>query len=136
MRVRHIMTTSVIYTHPTEKLPALSEIFKSNGIHHLPVVDAKNNLVGILSDRDVDKALSPFLGSEQEREQDIATNELTAEHVMTPSPITIEQETRIDTASILLLEHNFSCLPVTNEDGVLEGILSWKDILNFYVYAD
>lgn len=136
MRVKQIMTSNVIYTHPNHSLDKITAIFAENNIHHLPVVDADKNLLGILSDRDVDKTISPFVGSEQEREQDLATTKVHAEDVMTPSPITVEQETRVDTASILLLEHNFGCLPVTDENGILEGIISWKDILNYYVYSD
>ena len=136
MRVQQIMITNVIYAHPNHSLAQLTEIFKEHNIRHLPVVDADKNLLGILSDRDVDKAISPCAGTEEETERDTATLKRTAEEIMTPSPITVEHQTRVDTASILLLEHGFSCLPVTDENGVLEGILTWKDILNFYVYSD
>jgi len=34
----------------------------------------------------------------------------------------------------LLLEHKISCLPVVDESSHLEGLLTWKDILHFYVY--
>ena len=134
--VNQIMTSSVIYTHPNIPLIKLSAIFDEHNIHHLPVVDADKNLLGILSDRDVDRFLSPFVGKDNEREQDTETAGLLAESVMTASPVTVEAQTRVETASILLLEHNISCVPVTDEDGVLVGIVTWKDILNYYVYSD
>jgi CBS domain-containing protein len=34
-----------------------------------------------------------------------------------------------------MLEKNISCLPVTTNEGILEGILSWKDILKALLAA-
>ena len=59
-----------------------------------------------------------------------------AAEIMSSNPITIAETTRIETASILLLENNFSCLPVVDEDDKLDGLLTWKDILNYYIYSD
>ena len=49
--------------------------------------------------------------------------------------ITAKKDTLIDAAAILLLEHNISCLPVVSIDGAIEGILTWKDMLKYYVYV-
>ena len=54
--------------------------------------------------------------------------------VMTKKVITVDSETPIQTASILLLENNISCLPVVDAEYMIEGILSWKDILHYYIY--
>jgi acetoin utilization protein AcuB len=48
-------------------------------------------------------------------------------------PITVDAQTSIEKASNLLLENNISCLPVISSQGVVEGILTWKDILKFYM---
>lgn len=53
---------------------------------------------------------------------------------MSTTLITVQKDTLIDTAAILLLEHKISCLPVVAKDEAIEGILTWKDMLKFYVY--
>jgi acetoin utilization protein AcuB len=135
MRIKQIMTTNLIEANSDASLKDLAGYFDEHNIHHLPVVNSEGALVGILSDRDVNKSSSPFIGTDKERDQDRACLDITAHDVMTKEPITVTEETRIDTASILLLEHNFSCLPVVNEDEELVGLVTWKDILNYYVYS-
>jgi len=136
MKISEIMTTNVIRAQESTTVQEASDKFTEHGIHHIPVVDANDRLVGILSDRDVVRNISPFLGTEQEREQDLETMSLPVSSIMTTDPITITEDSRIDTASILLLEHNFSCLPVMDDDDdTLVGILTWKDLLNYYVYS-
>lgn len=135
MRIKQIMTTKLIEADEQMTLQKLAEHFVSNNIHHIPVVNQQRELIGIVSDRDVSNALSPFLGTENEREQDVALLDITVTDVMTEEPITVTEDTRIDTASILLLEHNFSCLPIVDDDEKLVGIVTWKDILNYYVYS-
>ena len=135
MRIKQIMTTNLIEARDDSNLKELSSHFVEHNIHHLPVVDEKGSLTGILSDRDVNQSLSPFLDTDLERQQDKDCLKILARDIMTKEPITVTEDTRIDTASILLLEHNFSCLPVVNEDDNLVGLVTWKDILNYYVYS-
>ena len=135
MRIKQIMTTNLIEARDNSNLKELSSHFDEHNIHHLPVVDEQGALTGILSDRDVNQSLSPFIDTDQEREQDKECLKILAKDVMTRDPITVTEDTRIDTASILLLEHNFSCLPVVNDNEDLVGLVTWKDILNYYVYS-
>jgi len=135
MRIKQIMTSKIITASTDDNLKELNKIFESSSIHHLPVINEQKQLIGILSDRDVSKATSPFIGTDKEREQDLESLSVIAKDIMSSEPITVSKESRIDTASILLLEHNFSCLPVIDENGILEGIVTWKDILNYHIYA-
>lgn len=136
MNISEIMTTNVIRAQQDMTVQKASDIFTKHGIHHIPVVDSDDHLVGIVSDRDVVKHVSPYIGTAQERQQDRETLKLLVNEIMTGDPITISEDSRIDTASILLLEHNFSCLPVMNDDDdTLVGIVTWKDLLNYYVYS-
>ncbi|MFT5452153.1 MAG: acetoin utilization protein AcuB [Enterobacterales bacterium] len=136
MLVNQIMSQNLNTVKPTENLQSLSRTFNAVSYHHLPVVDADNMLLGIISDRDVTKRLSPFIGTKYERDCDLDLLNLTATDIMSADPITVHQTTRIETASILLLENNFSCLPVVDDEGKIEGLLTWKDILNYHIYSD
>ena len=136
MLVNQIMSQNLHTVLAEDSISLLSETFEKVSYHHLPVVDNNNVLLGIISDRDVTSNLSPFLGTDKERECDRGLLNLTATNIMSSDPVTVEQTSRIETASILLLENNFSCLPVVDEDGKIEGLLTWKDILNYYIYTD
>jgi len=136
MLVNQIMTRNVQTVFDDDSLGLLTKILNEVSFHHLPVVDSNNILLGIISDRDVMKNLSPFLGTDFERDCDSELMKQSAAEIMSSNPITIGETTRIETASILLLENNFSCLPVVDEDGKLDGLLTWKDILNYYIYSD
>ena len=97
------------------------------GRRHLLVIE-EERLVGILSDKDLYKALSPFLGSGSENQRDRDTLQRRVHQVMTREPITISPQGSITEASELLLTHAISCLPVL-ENGQVVGIVTWRDLL-------
>jgi len=136
MLVNQIMSQNLHTVLADDNLSFLSKTFSDVSYHHLPVVNDDKVLLGIISDRDVTRNLSPFIDTDLERECDRALMKQTAADIMTTDPITVGQSSRIETASILLLENNFSCLPVVDDDGKIEGLLTWKDILNYHIYSD
>ena len=136
MLVNQIMSQNLHTVNPDDNLALLSKTFNDVSYHHLPVVDADNTLLGIISDRDVTRNISPFIGTDSERDCDRELLKKTAADIMSSDPISVAETSRIETASILLLENNFSCLPVVDDEGKIEGLLTWKDILNYHIYSD
>lgn len=134
MVVADIMSKQVHTVSPDENLAELREIFSGVRYRHLLVED-DGKLVGVISDRDVLAHLSPFLGTSEERDSDRSQLNLKVRDIMSTRLITVDTETLIDCASILMLENPISCLPVVKPDMSIVGILSWKDILQFHVYG-
>jgi len=134
LTVESIMSAEVHTVIPETTLGELKEVFERVHYHHL-LVHEKDVLVGVVSDRDVAKYLSPFLDTHNERSDDRQQLKLNVADIMTRELITVDRETSIDFASILLLENNISCLPVVKANGEIDGILSWKDILKYHVYG-
>ena len=128
MKVGDIMTNHVHTIHLDDKLELIQDILADVDYHHLLVED-DGKLVGIISDRDVLRHQSPFLGTEHERDVDRALLNRDAGSIMTPHPITVEAGTSLDEAAKLLLKHTISCLPVVAFDQSIEGIITWKDLL-------
>jgi acetoin utilization protein AcuB len=110
----------------------MREILENVNFHHLLVVEGQK-LVGIMSDRDILKTISPFLNTFSEHERDLALLNKRVHQIMTHRPITVHKDASIETAASLLLDNNISCLPVTTPKGEVEGIVTWKDVLRFYV---
>lgn len=135
MHVANIMTKKVHTVAPEDCLSTLNDIFLNVTYRHL-LVEENGRLVGVISDRDALKHLSPFIGQQLERKEDRDQLNLKVSDIMSTQLITVEPETLIDSASILLLENNISCLPVIKGDMKIDGILSWKDILQYHVYGE
>ncbi len=64
LKVKEIMTKDVITIHPEETLKAAAEKMYEKKIGALPVVDDKNNLVGILTESDIFRILIAWFNEE------------------------------------------------------------------------
>ncbi len=128
MHVDALMTRSPITASPDDSVRKLVDFFEKFGFHHLPVVE-NGHLLGIVSDRDVLRHVSPFVGMINERHQDSSTLDRRAHQVMSRRPITVEAGAAIGEAAALMLEHHISCLPVIDGEGRLLGIVTTRDLL-------
>jgi len=133
MHVENIMSEPVHCILPEVTLGELREIFKQVSYNHL-LVSRDNNLLGVISDRDVLRMSSPYIDTSNATDQDQSLLETKAQDIMSTTLITVKKDTLVDTAAILFLEHNISCLPVVSKSDVIEGILTWKDLLKYHVY--
>ena len=92
------------------------EIMETYTYRHLPVIDSKGPLVGILSDRDLLK---------QRREA--PTKKI--HQLMSSNVLTALESARIQDVVRIMLHEKIGALPILNEDYQLTGILSQTDIL-------
>lgn len=135
MTVDAIMSRDLVTIGPDEALMEIRERFEQGGFHHLLVVD-NDELIGVISDRDVLQALSPFLDTLAEEHRDVRTLGQSARKIMRSEPLTVHSDTDIKEAASILLDHSISCLPVVSASGRLEGIVTSKDILYHFVEND
>ncbi|MEE9436638.1 MAG: CBS domain-containing protein [Candidatus Adiutricales bacterium] len=129
MKLEEIMAKRIVTIDMDDTLDVIRKIFDKVRFHHMVVIDEKYKVVGVISDRDVLKALSPYLDTISEQERDQVTLNKKTHQVMSRQPITASPEDSIEQAAALLLENRISCLPVISEDQSLVGIVTWKDIL-------
>ena len=127
MLIKEIMTTRVATVSMDDRLNVIKAIFEQAHFRHLLVVE-EEVLVGVISDRDLLRALSPYLDTDAEMNRDTETLNRRAHQIMSRQPITISPESSLQAASAIMLEQHVSCLPVL-ENGALVGIVSWKDLL-------
>ncbi|MEZ4273662.1 MAG: CBS domain-containing protein [Nitrospirales bacterium] len=122
------MTIRVVTIEMDDSLEVVRDIFKKVRFHHLLVVD-NEKLVGIISDRDMLKAVSPFVGTMSETTRDQATLNKRAHQIMSHHPVTVRSSCSLQEAAQLMLARGISCLPVTTADGEVLGMVTWKDVL-------
>lgn len=127
IRLREIMTPRVATVAPDDSMEVVRTIFTKARFHHLVVVDG-DEVVGIVSDRDLFRALSPFLRTAAEQSRDRATLQRKVHQVMTRRVITAQLDTTVYEAAATMVDKSIRALPIV-EDGKLVGIVSWKDIL-------
>ena len=126
--IGRIMTTRVVTIEMDDSLEMVRDIFKKVRFHHLLVVD-NDKLVGIISDRDMLKAVSPFVGTMSETTRDRATLNKRADQIMWHHPVTVRSSCSLQEAAELMLARGVSCLPITTVGGEVLGIVTWKDVL-------
>jgi acetoin utilization protein AcuB len=135
MNLKQIMTSKIITVEPDDSLATVKEIFDKLKFHHVLVVES-NLLVGVVSDRDLLKALSPNLGTLSATLKDEATLNKRVHQIMSRSPITLHADAGIIDAIALFNTQRVSCIPIVNDEFRPIGIVSWRDILKALVRSD
>ncbi|GAC22102.1 CBS domain-containing protein [Paraglaciecola arctica] len=128
MLVEKIMTKPVVTVTMDDTLRQVKHIFENAKFHHLLVVD-EGKLYGVLSDRDLLKSISPFIGTVQETVHDKFTLNKKVHQIMSRKPITLTPTADVYEAIGLFNQHSISCIPIVNEQGAPIGVVSWRDIL-------
>ncbi|WP_176079875.1 CBS domain-containing protein [Paraburkholderia tropica] len=131
MKMADLMTTRVVTVGFDDTLETVREIFEQSSFHHLLVVEDRK-LQGIVSDRDLLRALSPFIDSVVETKRDLGTLSKRVHQIMSRKPLTLKADAEVADAIQLFLENSISCIPIVNDESIPVGIVSWRDILRFF----
>jgi acetoin utilization protein AcuB len=134
MFVSRSMTRKVITVNPETTIFEAQELMAANRIRHLPVVVADNKLVGIVTDRDLRSALPYRFFKEgisaAERE---SLKNLRVKDIMTQKVITIPPAYTIQDALMVIQNSRVGALPVVDDVGRLQGIISVRDLLRAFI---
>jgi len=122
------MTSKIVTVSLDDSLRVANEIFDNVRFHHLLVVQDEK-LEGVLSDRDLLKAMSPYLGSAAELNRDRSTLDRKVHQVMTRNAVTLGESATTNDAIEIFLNRRFSCIPIVDQSNTPVGIVSWRDIL-------
>ena len=130
--IEQIMTHHVVTVGMDATLQTIRDIFDRKGFHHLVVVD-HSRAVGVISDRDLLRHLSPFIGKMAERRQDVASLNRKAHQIMIRKLVSVSPDTHVIDAVRVLGTANVTCLPVLDEAQRCIGIVTWRDLLPWAV---
>ena len=117
MRVNDYMSKSPVTVRQDADYDMAFEIMETRDMHHLPVVDAMNDVVGILTRRDLQLAARHF------REAPVEISE-----VMHTPVLTIASDASLSSAARQMMENHIGCLPVMNDDNHVVGMLTETDL--------
>ncbi|MBS4207069.1 CBS domain-containing protein [Bacillus sp. FJAT-50079] len=144
MKVRDFMITKVFTVKPSNTIKELLQVLTSNRIGGVPVVDDKDHLVGMVSDGDVLRYLSPkppwpigiaglvYIIEEGDFE-DVLRKKLDTQvkEIMTKRNLLFASpDDDFEVTLRLLSRHHYKKLPVINGAGRVIGVLSRGDLIN------
>jgi acetoin utilization protein AcuB len=135
LKVADLMTLDPLVIEPDAAAVAALDLMIDQGIRHLPVVDRRERLCGVVSLDDL-RAAFPFSVSltrppsvsERETALGCAIGE-----VMTHGPLTVRADATLAEAAGMLAKFRIGCLPVVDAEGRLIGIFTETDALRALV---
>ena len=120
--VADVMTAKVVTLSPHNSFSDVANLMGDRYFRHCVVVDTRGQIVGVISDRDILRALA--------RNPNSRTKSL--DQIMTQNPVTVRRNTPIADAVGKILSKRINCLPVVDEDGSVCGIVTSTDLLKSY----
>jgi CBS domain-containing protein len=130
--VSSIMTTSPVVANEFTTFSQVLRLFNEFPVHHLPIVDDNNKLIGMVSSNDFIKVFKMAFAAEEAFQMTAIglDQKVRIKEIMTPEPVTISSTASIGEALKVFAEKRFLALPVV-DNGQLVGILSAKDVIGY-----
>jgi acetoin utilization protein AcuB len=126
------MTSNPITITPDTSFPEAFSTLRENEIRHLPVVDKKGNLVGIVSQTDLLHASPSSATALSIFEMNYLLANLHVSEVMSSPPITVHEDAPLEEAARVMVGKKIGCLPVMHE-GTLVGMITETDVFETFV---
>lgn len=120
-----VMSTDLITVQPGASLADARSLMQANHIHHLPVVENKDELVGLLTLTDVLRAQDSVLREQGDR---IKAADIVVGDVMVTNVATVSRDASLRQAALFIEKHGIGCLPVIKK-GSLVGIITDSDFV-------
>lgn len=120
-----IMSTDLKTVAPQDSLATVRTLMHENRIHHVPVVNEKDDLVGLVTLTDVLAATDSILRDDESR---LHATEIKVQDIMVQNLATIDEHASLRQAALFLEKHRIGCLPVVT-NGNLRGIVTDTDFV-------
>jgi CBS domain-containing protein/RNA polymerase-binding transcription factor DksA len=132
--VKEFMSGDPVSIAPSASALCAYETMLRHGIRHLPVVGPDGRVIGVLTADDLAGALALPLRPRRalEAQERRAALEWSVGELMTHAPETLERDATLADAAERMAEGRFGCLPIVDETGRLEGLLSETDLLHAF----
>ncbi len=115
---------------PGDRVSHARRIMLDNDIGRLPVVE-NGDIVGIITERDVAKALMNFRDLVPDNQQDVRIRNLIVGDIMTHNVKSVRTNTPITEVISILLKENIGGVPVLNLRDEMVGVISRREIIKY-----
>jgi CBS domain-containing protein len=141
MLAKDVMTPNVVTIAPSLAIEEIAQLLLSCNISGVPVVDAEDRLIGLVSEGDLLRRLEDgterrrswwlnlLTGPEERAREFVKTHGRRAEDVMTREVMTVTADTPVGEIAHILERRRIKRVPVV-EDGKIVGIVSRANLLH------
>ena len=137
---REIMTRDVAWVRVDTPLPEVAALMAQRGVSGVPVLDAADRVVGVISEKDFLRSMSgggitSFMGLVAARLgeggcQGQSLSGRQAADLMSSPAVTVTEDTRVMEIIKLFKEKGLNRVPVLDAQGRLSGLVSRGDLLD------
>jgi acetoin utilization protein AcuB len=128
MIVRQIMKQDITTLRSDDPISLALATMKKNKIRHIPIVNESNQLIGIVTERDV-KDASPSI-FQLELKEDFLNKPI--KEIMSTDLITGHPLDFVEEVAAIIIDNKIGCLPIL-QDQQLVGLITESDLLHTFV---
>lgn len=133
MFVRDRMSSPATTVTPNTPYQEALRLMRERKFRRLPVVDADQKLVGIVSERDLLHASPSPATSLSVWEMNYLLSKLKVEQLMASKVVVVSPDTPLEEAARLMVEHRVGGLPVVDPQHRVVGVITETDIFKAFV---
>jgi acetoin utilization protein AcuB len=126
------MSRPAITVHPDTSLQDALDLMHAERIRRLPVIDRKGKLVGIVSERELLKALPSSATTLSVYEMKSLVSKLIIKDFMSKDVTTVTEDTPLEEAARIMADGKISGLPVVRGDEVV-GVITETDVFKVFL---
>ncbi|MGH2638503.1 MAG: CBS domain-containing protein, partial [Rhabdochlamydiaceae bacterium] len=104
-------------------------VMQKRNFRHLPVITESGKIAGIVSAQDIIDSLALVLGPGSTHEKIVESLNIPVHRIMAIHPIVVEKGDGLSEVVKKLIAHNVGALPVVDEMGRVQGIITLRDIV-------
>jgi acetoin utilization protein AcuB len=131
MKITEIMSTELITSTLDDFLSEVKEVLAVNKIKHVVVIE-EGKLMGILGERELLLAISPYVNSNVYTTRDLATLNQRVSQIVERHPLYLDDQSELEDAIDMFDKNDISCIPIVDADFVPVGIVTKSDIIRHF----
>ncbi|HLN82188.1 MAG TPA: CBS domain-containing protein, partial [Candidatus Binatia bacterium] len=134
-KVKERMSKNPVTVKPEDGLKDAIWKMEHGHFRHLPVIDDKGKLIGMLSDRDVRLIQPSFLFNNKE-DTAVQLWSIAVQQAAVFDPVRVKPETTLKEAAETMLRWHVGGLPVVDDHETAVGMITYTDILREFVHRE
>jgi CBS-domain-containing membrane protein len=127
-KVSDLMSRNILVGHVSNSFTHTLRIFSEMTFHHLPIVNSRQEVIGIISSNDMLKSLAIKLPMLKQSDEETLNMMFDIRDLMTTNPQVISSDATINEALSAFSKHHIHALPVIDENELV-GIITSNDVL-------
>jgi acetoin utilization protein AcuB len=132
MLVKERMTRNPIFIRPDTPVTEAQALMKREKIHHLPVLDKEEKLVGIVTEKDLLYASPSVATTLSVYEMTSLLAKLKVEKVMSREVVSITEDVPLEEAARIMVDRRIGGLPIVRGKSLV-GMITESDLFRIFI---